>query len=92
MLIPIDAVQRQRNVEGVVLAQVIERERLSMPDLIADLTLPEMDAPRRAERAKEVRTAVEGLRDAGLLNRDEEKDSLWPTRPARRAGELELGL
>ena len=77
--------------EGVVLALVIERERISMPDLIADLTLPEMNAPRRAERAEEVRAAVEGLGDSGLMVRCG-NDSLSPTRPARRAGELELGL
>jgi len=84
---PIDSVQRQRNVESVVLALVIERDRISLADLLAELTLPEMDAAKRAE---EVRPAVEGLVDAGLLERDE--GPLSPTRPARRSGELELGL
>lgn len=88
---PIDPVQRQRNVESVALALVIERERISLANLIAELTLPEMDAPRRAKRAEEVRAAVGGLGDAGLMERME-KDQLSPTRPARRAGELELGL
>jgi hypothetical protein len=92
MMSPIDPVQRQRNVESVALAHIIERERISLADLIAELTLPEMDAPRRAERAEEVRAAVAGLGDAGLMERNEEEDLLSPTRPARRAGELELGL
>jgi hypothetical protein len=77
-------------VESVALALVIERDRISLADLVAELTLPEMDAQRRAKGAEEVRAAAEGLVDAGLLERSE--DSISPTRPARRAGELELGL
>jgi hypothetical protein len=82
------SVERQRDVEAVVLAALIEAhpEELTESAVQRELTAVENTPERLAAIGK----AVEGLVEVGLVAR--EADLLRLTPPALRAGELELGL
>jgi hypothetical protein len=82
------SIERQRDVEAVVLAALIDAypDELSESAVQRELTSVE----NTPERVAAIREAIEGLVDVGLVAR--EGDVLRLTPPARRAGELELGL
>ena len=82
------SVERQRDVEAVVLAALIEAhpEELTESAVQRELTSVE----NTPERLAAIGQAVEGLVEVGLVAR--EADLLRLTPPALRAGELELGL
>jgi hypothetical protein len=82
------SVERQRDVEAVVLAALIEAhpEELTESAVQRELTAVE----NTPERLAAIGQAVEGLVEVGLVARD--ADLLRLTPPALRAGELELGL
>jgi hypothetical protein len=80
--------ERQRGVEAAVLTVLVERflEDLTVPELRRTLTSVESTPEREAAIGR----ALDGLIEAGLVVWA--ADSLRLTTPARRAGELELGL
>lgn len=82
------SVERQRDVEAVVLAALIEAhpEELTESAVQRELTSVE----NTPERLAAIGEAVEGLIEVGLVARD--ADLLRLTPPALRAGELELGI
>lgn len=82
------SVERQRDVEAVVLAALIEAhpEELTESAVQRELTSVE----NTPERLAAIGQAVEGLVEVGLVARD--ADLLRLTPPALRAGELELGI
>jgi hypothetical protein len=82
------SVERQRDVEAVVLAALIEAhpEELTESAVQRELTSVE----NTPERLAAIGQAVDGLVEVGLVARD--ADLLRLTPPALRAGELELGL
>jgi hypothetical protein len=82
------SIERQRDVEAVVLAALIDAypDELTESAVQRELTLVE----NTPERVAAIREAIEGLVDVGLVAR--EADVLRLTPPALRAGELELGL
>jgi hypothetical protein len=82
------SIERQRDVEAVVLAALIDAypDELSESAVQRELTSVE----NTPERVAAIREAIEGLVDVGLVAR--EGDVLRLTPPALRAGELELGL
>jgi hypothetical protein len=82
------SVERQRDVEAVVLAALIEAhpEELTESAVQRELTAVE----NTPERLAAIGAAVEGLVEVGLVARD--ADLLRLTPPALRAGELELGI
>jgi hypothetical protein len=82
------SVRKQRGVESVVLAALIESRPHGLTDweVRRELTTVE-DTPERIEA---IRKAVDGLIEVGLVVRG--RDRLEPTPASVRAGELELGL
>jgi hypothetical protein len=82
------SIERQRDVEAVVLAALIDAhpEELTEAALKRELTAVE----NTPERLAAIGEAVEGLIEVGLVARD--ADLLRLTPPALRAGELELGI
>jgi hypothetical protein len=80
--------ERQRDVEAVVLAALIDAH----PDALTEAAVQsELTAVENTpERVEAIREAVEGLVEVGLVARDD--DLLRLTPPALRAGELELGI
>jgi hypothetical protein len=82
------SVERQRDVEAVVLAALIDAypDELTESAVKRELTSVE-NTPQRLMAIGE---AVEGLVEVGLVTRD--ADHLRLTPPALRAGELELGI
>jgi hypothetical protein len=82
------SVERQRDVEAVVLAALIEAHPGELTDsqVRSELTAVE----NTPERLAAIDQAVVGLIEVGLVDRD--ADVLRLTPPALRAGELELGL
>ncbi|HWH20137.1 MAG TPA: hypothetical protein VN671_06365 [Solirubrobacterales bacterium] len=82
------AIERQRDVEAVVLAALIDAhpDRLTESAVRRELTAVE----NTPERLASIDEAIEGLVEVGLVAR--EADLLRLTPPALRAGELELGL
>jgi len=82
------SIERQRDVEAVVLAALIDAypEELTESAVRRELTAIE----NTPERAAAIGEAIEGLVEVGLVARDGEILRLTP--PALRAGELELGL
>lgn len=83
-----NSARRQRAVESVVLARMLERaaDGLTEAQVVEEMTTI-ADTP---ERIAAVRKAIEGLLEVGLLVWVE--DRLRPTSAALRSGELELGL
>jgi hypothetical protein len=79
---------RQRDVEAVVLAALIDAypAELTESEVRRELTAVENTPARTAA----ISQAIEGLVEVGLVARAE--DLLRLTPPALRAGELELGL
>lgn len=82
------AIERQRDVEAVVLAALIDAhpDQLTESAVRRELTAVE----NTPERLALIDEAIEGLVEVGLVAR--EADLLRLTPPALRAGELELGL
>jgi hypothetical protein len=82
------SIERQRDVEAVVLAALIDAypDELTESAVRRELTAVE----NTPERAAAIGEAIEGLVEVGLIARD--GDILRLTPPALRAGELELGL
>jgi hypothetical protein len=82
------SVERQRDVEAVVLAALIEAhpDELTESAVQRELTAVE----NTPERVTAIGEAIAGLVEVGLVARD--TDVLRLTPPALRAGELELGL
>lgn len=82
------SIERQRDVEAVVLAALIDAypDELTESQVRRELTAVE-DTP---ERVAAIGEAVEGLVEVGLVARAADRLQLTP--PALRAGELELGL
>jgi hypothetical protein len=82
------SVERQRDVEAVVLAALIEAhpDELTESAVQRELTAVE----NTPERLTAIGRAVEGLVEVGLVARDADRLRLTP--PALRAGELELGI
>jgi hypothetical protein len=82
------SIERQRDVEAVVLAALIDAhpEELTEAAVQRELTAVE----NTPERVEAIREAIEGLIEVGLVARD--GDLLRLTPPALRAGELELGI
>jgi hypothetical protein len=82
------SIERQRDVEAVVLAALIDAypDELTESAVRRELTAVE----NTPERAAAIGEAIEGLVEVGLVARD--GDILRLTPPALRAGELELGL
>lgn len=82
------AIERQRDVEAVVLAALIDAhpDQLTESAVQRELTAVE----NTPERLASIGAAIEGLVEVGLVAR--EADLLRLTPPALRAGELELGL
>jgi hypothetical protein len=82
------SIERQRDVEAVVLAALIDGypDELTESAVRRELTAVE----NTPERAAAIGEAIEGLVEVGLVARD--GDILRLTPPALRAGELELGL
>jgi hypothetical protein len=79
---------RQRDVEAVVLAALLEAHpgELTEADVREELTTVE----NTPERVAAIEEALAGLIEVGLVARAGEHLRLTP--PALRAGELELGL
>jgi len=79
---------RQRDVEAVVLAALIDAypDELTESEVRRELTAVE----NTPERTAAISQAIEGLIEVGLVARA--ADLLRLTPPALRAGELELGL
>jgi hypothetical protein len=84
----VQAIERQRDVEAVVLAALIDAhpDQLTESAVRRELTAVE----NTPERVASIGEAIEGLVEVGLVAR--EADLLRLTPPALRAGELELGL
>jgi hypothetical protein len=84
----VQAIERQRDVEAVVLAALIDAhpDQLTESAVRRELTAVE----NTPERVASIGEAIEGLIEVGLVAR--EADLLRLTPPALRAGELELGL
>jgi hypothetical protein len=82
------SIERQRDVEAVVLAALIDAhpDELTEAAVRRELTAVE----NTPERVAAIGEAVEGLVEVGLVARD--GDLLRLTPPALRAGELELGI
>jgi len=82
------SIERQRDVEAVVLAALID----AYPDELTESAVQrELTAVENTpERTAAIREAIEGLIEVGLVARV--GDLLRLTPPALRAGELELGL
>jgi hypothetical protein len=82
------SIERQRDVEAVVLAALIDAypDELTESAVRRELTAVE----NTPERAAAIGEAILGLVEVGLVARD--GDILRLTPPALRAGELELGL
>jgi hypothetical protein len=82
------SVERQRDVEAVVLAALIEAhpDELTESAVQRELTAVE----NTPERLAAIGEAVAGLVEVGLVAREAEILRLTP--PALRAGELELGI
>ena len=82
------SIERQRDVEAVVLAALIDAypDELTESAVKRELTSVE----NTPERVEAIGAAVEGLGEVGLVARD--ADLLRLTPPALRAGELELGI
>jgi hypothetical protein len=82
------SIERQRDVEAVVLAALIDAH----PDEVTEAAVQrELTAVENTpERLAAIAAAVEGLVEVGLVARD--GDLLRLTPPALRAGELELGI
>jgi hypothetical protein len=82
------SVERQRDVEAVVLAALIEAHPNELTESAVQRELTAVE--NTPERLAAIGQAVEGLVEVGLVARD--ADLLRLTPPALRAGELELGL
>jgi hypothetical protein len=82
------SVERQRDVEAVVLAALIEAHPDELTESAVQRELTSVE--NTPERLAAIGRAVEGLVEVGLVARD--ADVLRLTPPALRAGELELGL
>jgi hypothetical protein len=82
------SVERQRDVEAVVLAALIEAHPLELTEAAVERELTAVE--NTPERRVAIGEAVAGLVEVGLVSR--EADLLRLTPPALRAGELELGL
>jgi hypothetical protein len=82
------SVERQRDVEAVVLAALIEAHPDELTESAVQRELTSVE--NTPERLAAIGQAVEGLVEVGLVARD--ADVLRLTPPALRAGELELGL
>jgi hypothetical protein len=82
------SVERQRDVEAVVLAALIEAHPGELTDSQVRRELTAVE--NTPERLAAIDQAVRGLIEVGLVDRD--ADVLRLTPPALRAGELELGL
>ena len=82
------SVERQRDVEAVVLAALIEAHPKELTESAVQRELTSVE--NTPERLAAIGQAVEGLVEVGLVAR--EADLLRLTPPALRAGELELGL
>jgi hypothetical protein len=82
------SIERQRDVEAVVLAALIDAhpDELTESQVRRELTSVE----NTSERVAAIGRAVEGLIEVGLVARP--GDVLQLTPAALRAGELELGL
>ena len=82
------SVERQRDVEAVVLAALIDAhpQELTAAQVRDELTSVE----KTPERIAAIDQAVAGLVEVGLVDRA--ADALQLTPPALRTGELELGL
>jgi hypothetical protein len=82
------SVERQRDVEAVVLAALIDAypEELTESAVQRELTAVE----NTPERLAAIGAAIAGLVEVGLVARA--GDALQLTPPALRAGELELGI
>jgi hypothetical protein len=82
------SIERQRDVEAVILATLIEAhpDELSESEVRHELT----SIDNTPERAAAIDRATKGLVDVGLVARA--GDLLRPTPPALRAAELDLGL
>jgi hypothetical protein len=82
------SVERQRDVEAVVLAALID----AYPDELTESAVKQelTSVENTPERLAAIGEAVEGLVEVGLVARD--ADLLRLTPPALRAGELELGI
>jgi hypothetical protein len=82
------SIERQRDVEAVVLAALIDAypEELTEAAVRRELTAVE----NTPERLAAIDEAVAGLVEVGLVARAD--DLLRLTPPALRAGELELGI
>ena len=82
------SVERQRDVEAVVLAALLEAHPAELTESAVQRELTAVE--NTPERLAAIGQAVEGLVEAGLVARH--ADPLRLTPPALRAGELELGL
>jgi hypothetical protein len=82
------SVERQRDVEAVVLAALIEAHPNELTESAVQRELTAVE--NTPERLAAIGEAVEGLVEVGLVARDAEVLRLTP--PALRAGELELGI
>jgi hypothetical protein len=82
------SVERQRDVEAVVLAALIEAHPNELTESAVQRELTAVE--KTPERLAAIGAAVEGLVEVGLVARDAEVLRLTP--PALRAGELELGI
>jgi hypothetical protein len=82
------SLERQRDVEAVVLAALIDAhpDELTESAVRRELTAVE----NTPERVVAIGAAVEGLIEVGLVARAGDRLQLTP--PALRAGELELGI
>jgi hypothetical protein len=82
------SVERQRDVEAVVLAALIEAHPNELTESAVQSELTSVE--NTPERLAAIGQAIEGLVEVGLVARDAEVLRLTP--PALRAGELELGI
>ena len=82
------SVERQRDVEAVVLAALIEAHPEELTETAVQRELTSVE--NTPERLAAIAEALEGLIEVGLVARD--ADLLRLTPPALRAGELELGI
>jgi hypothetical protein len=80
--------ERQRHVEAVILATLIEAHPDELSESAVRRELTSID--NTPERPAAIGKAIEGLIEVGLVIRT--ADLLRLTPPALRAGELDLGL